>query len=84
MKYQTHTFGCKVNTYDTGLIQKNLLKGGFEHSQEDSRIHVLNTCAVTAEATKEAVKMIRKAVVQTVSEFADGIFEKASKRNDAA
>lgn len=64
MKYQTHTFGCKVNTYDTGLIQKNLLRGGFEHSKEESRIHVLNTCAVTAEATKEAVKMIRRIKAQ--------------------
>ncbi len=65
MKYQTHTFGCKVNTYDTGLIQKNLLRGGFVHSSgpvldPEVRIHVLNTCAVTAEATKEAVKVIRR------------------------
>ena len=75
MKYQTHTFGCKVNTYDTGLIQKNLLRGGFVHAKvsevtpekltaPEPRIHVLNTCAVTAEATKEAVKMIRRLKVQ--------------------
>jgi threonylcarbamoyladenosine tRNA methylthiotransferase MtaB len=70
MKYQTHTFGCKVNTYDTGLIQKNLLRGGFVHTlaqekpEDQPRIHVLNTCAVTAEATKEAVKLIRRLKVQ--------------------
>lgn len=65
MKYQTHTFGCKVNTYDTGLIQKNLLSGGFVHCKDENpRIHVLNTCAVTAEATKEAVKMIRRLKAQ--------------------
>lgn len=64
MKYQVHTFGCKVNTYDTGLIQKNLKENGFELSRENSRIHVLNTCAVTAEATKEAVRQIRRLKVK--------------------
>jgi threonylcarbamoyladenosine tRNA methylthiotransferase MtaB len=60
MKYQVHTFGCKVNTYDTGLIQKNLKDHGFIHEKSEGGVHVLNTCAVTAEATKEAVKTIRR------------------------
>lgn len=67
MKYQLHTFGCKVNTYDSGLIQKNLLRSGFaleqkkrEETNAESSIHVLNTCAVTGEATKEAVRLIRR------------------------
>ena len=63
-----HTFGCKVNTYDGGLIQKNLSQNGFSPvlssianlDKTKKQIHVLNTCAVTAEATKEAVKAIRK------------------------
>lgn len=63
LKYQMHTFGCKVNTYDSGLMQKGLSGEGF--SAQDSvsaqpRIHVLNTCAVTQEATKEALRLIRK------------------------
>lgn len=61
MKYQIHSFGCKVNTYDSGLIQRNMARQGYVSSQEpDSRIHVLNTCAVTGEATKEAVRLIRR------------------------
>ena len=57
-----HTFGCKVNTYDTGLIQKNLSQNFVSDpsKQTKSLIHVLNTCAVTAEATQQAVRMIRK------------------------
>lgn len=58
-----HTFGCKVNTYDAGLIQKNLSSNGYNinHNRKgSSAIHVLNTCAVTAEATQQAVRMIRK------------------------
>ncbi len=54
-----HTFGCKVNTYDTGLIQKNL-RDNFNGSANKSHVHVLNTCAVTAEATQQAVRLIRK------------------------
>lgn len=67
LKYQVHTFGCKVNTYDAGLIQKNLNAHGFApmiSGQTDARIHVLNTCAVTAEATKEAVRYIRRLKVK--------------------
>jgi len=68
LKFQTHTFGCKVNTYDSGLIEKNLFQNGFlrtdRNPTEMPRIHVLNTCAVTAEATKEAVKTLRRLKAQ--------------------
>ncbi|MGZ3692236.1 MAG: radical SAM protein, partial [Pseudobdellovibrio sp.] len=61
--FVVHTFGCKVNSYDTGLIQKNLNQNGFKVTQNlkaQNAIHVLNTCAVTAEATQQAVRLIRK------------------------
>ncbi len=59
--YEFHTYGCKVNTYDTGLMQKNL--GPHLDSNNASpppRVHIVNTCAVTAEATKEALRKVRK------------------------
>lgn len=56
---QIHTYGCKVNTYDSGLLQGRLVRAGFELSDEP-RVHVLNTCAVTAEATREAVRQARR------------------------
>ncbi|MEQ1724257.1 MAG: radical SAM protein, partial [Pseudobdellovibrio sp.] len=62
-EFVVHTFGCKVNTYDTGLIQKNLTQNGFtgtSNKKGSAPIHVLNTCAVTAEATQQAVRLIRK------------------------
>lgn len=67
-----HTFGCKVNTYDTGLIEKNL-KTNFKLAENNAStnpsplplVHVLNTCAVTAEATKQAVRLIRKLKAQS-------------------
>jgi threonylcarbamoyladenosine tRNA methylthiotransferase MtaB len=65
LKFQVHTFGCKVNTYDTGLLQKNLQGSGYTAVDvEAPRIHVLNTCAVTAEATKQAVRYIRRLKVK--------------------
>ncbi len=57
--YKIHTYGCKVNTYDTGLLQKRLDAHGFQIADKP-RVHILNTCAVTAEATKEALKQIRR------------------------
>ncbi len=64
LDFVVHTFGCKVNTYDTGLIQKNMSQGGFNLldrvQRNKAQIHILNTCAVTAEATQEAVKTIRR------------------------
>ena len=72
--FVVHTFGCKVNTYDGGLIQKNMTNNGFKLNEgrlsvdtldkAKSQIHILNTCAVTAEATKEAVRTIRKIKAQ--------------------
>ncbi len=55
--YQIHTFGCKVNTYDSGLLQKRLEAEGFH---PEALVHVLNTCAVTSEASKEAVRLSRR------------------------
>lgn len=50
-----HTFGCKVNSYDTGLLEQRL-----GAATDVGRVHVLNTCAVTAEATREAVRLAKR------------------------
>lgn len=98
-QFTIHTYGCKVNTYDTGLLQKRLEAKGhvavpmhvkaeapdvtenandaagtksfadassptdarsFGLGARTPRVHVLNTCAVTAEATREAAKAVRR------------------------
>ncbi len=59
LEYKIKTFGCKVNTYDTGLLQERLKKDGFA-SSETPQVHILNTCAVTQEATREAIRAVRK------------------------
>lgn len=55
METEFHTFGCKVNTYDTSLLEQKIGK-----TNSNKKVHVLNTCAVTAEATKDAVRLTRK------------------------
>lgn len=60
MSYEIYTFGCKVNTYDTALLQKRLEKVGLLTSSDSPKIHIMNTCAVTKEASLDAVKQIRK------------------------
>lgn len=63
LNIQYHTFGCKVNTYDTGLLQKKInpeIKNLSAMAKPGYPVHILNTCAVTQEATKQAVKLIRK------------------------
>lgn len=58
-KIKIHTFGCKVNTYDSGLLQDSL--EGISFFKSDlPEVHILNTCAVTQAATLSAIKSIRQ------------------------
>ncbi|RME17343.1 MAG: tRNA (N(6)-L-threonylcarbamoyladenosine(37)-C(2))-methylthiotransferase MtaB [Bdellovibrio sp.] len=55
-----HTFGCKVNSYDTSLLEKRLAQEEKGESLCSRPVHIFNTCAVTEEATREAVRQIRR------------------------
>ena len=57
--FSIQTYGCKVNTYDSGLLEKRFQAKGFESSKAP-QVFILNTCAVTEAATKEALKQARK------------------------
>ncbi len=74
ISFEVSTFGCKVNTYDSGLIEKRLQEhNNFQiyHTKENDtgisssaltkpQVYILNSCAVTAEATKEVLKSARR------------------------
>ncbi|MES2767619.1 MAG: tRNA (N(6)-L-threonylcarbamoyladenosine(37)-C(2))-methylthiotransferase MtaB [Bdellovibrionota bacterium] len=60
ISFDIKTFGCKVNTYDTALLQKRLQNSGYLMTEGTPQIHILNTCAVTREATNEAIKEINR------------------------
>ncbi len=59
LNYRLTTFGCKVNTYDSGLLEKYLQENGFTPDGVP-RVHILNSCAVTAEATREVIRQARR------------------------
>ena len=42
------TFGCRLNTYETEVMRNHAEKAGATNAI------VFNTCAVTAEATRQA------------------------------
>lgn len=49
------TFGCRLNAYESEAIREHIAAGGLED------VVVVNTCAVTAEAERQARQQIRRA-----------------------
>ncbi|MBG1233663.1 tRNA (N(6)-L-threonylcarbamoyladenosine(37)-C(2))-methylthiotransferase MtaB [Aestuariivirga litoralis] len=52
---QLHTFGCRLNTFESEIMRGHAEKAGLKD------VIIFNTCAVTAEATRQARQAIRKA-----------------------
>ncbi len=52
---QVETFGCRLNTFESEIMRGHAEKAGLENAI------IFNTCAVTAEATRQARQAIRKA-----------------------
>ncbi len=50
------TFGCRLNTWESGIVARHLAAGGGETGET----LVVNTCAVTAEAERQARQAIRR------------------------
>ena len=56
-----HTFGCKVNQYETEAMREKLLKFGYHVARDSasSDVCVINSCSVTAEADSKCRKYVR-------------------------
>ena len=52
---QILTFGCRLNTYESEVMRDHAKAAGLENAI------IVNTCAVTAEAVRQAKQAIRKA-----------------------
>ena len=64
MTFKIITLGCKVNTYESEVMQEKLIKAGYQNlSEEDkaSDIVIINTCSVTNMADSKSRKLIRHA-----------------------
>ncbi|WP_196260279.1 tRNA (N(6)-L-threonylcarbamoyladenosine(37)-C(2))-methylthiotransferase MtaB [Pelagibacterium limicola] len=55
MSIETITFGCRLNAYESEVVKTEAAKSGL------SDAIIVNTCAVTAEAVRQAKQAIRKA-----------------------
>ncbi|MGX5776148.1 tRNA (N(6)-L-threonylcarbamoyladenosine(37)-C(2))-methylthiotransferase MtaB [Methylorubrum zatmanii] len=55
MSVETLTFGCRLNT-----VESEVLRGHAEADARERDLVVVNTCAVTAEAGRQARKAIRR------------------------
>ena len=62
MRFAFHTFGCKVNQYETQAMEQLLTQQGHEigHFDESCDGYIINTCSVTAVADKKNRAIIRR------------------------
>ena len=60
------TLGCKVNQYDTAVIQSVVKNGSDEYTivpfHDEADIYVVNTCTVTGKGDVESRRLIRGAI----------------------
>ena len=56
------TLGCRLNTAESDEIRAALAARQFETSAENPEVVVVNTCTVTAEASKASRKLIRRSI----------------------
>ncbi|WP_273719675.1 MULTISPECIES: tRNA (N(6)-L-threonylcarbamoyladenosine(37)-C(2))-methylthiotransferase MtaB [unclassified Bartonella] len=59
MAIEIVTFGCRLNSYESEIIRKESTSSGLDQLKDGAII--FNTCAVTAEAVRQAKQAIRKA-----------------------
>src|SRR5260370_34810346 len=63
MRFAIATLGCKVNQYDSALIEARLSARGMERRDfaEVADVYVVNTCTITDRADVESLKLARRA-----------------------
>jgi threonylcarbamoyladenosine tRNA methylthiotransferase MtaB len=61
-KVAFHTFGCKVNQYETEAMKALFIKNGdvIVRDDEHADLYVINTCTVTSVSDKKSRQMIRR------------------------
>lgn len=63
MKFAIATLGCKVNQYDSAMIEARLGALGMERGEFDqpADVYIVNTCTVTDRADVESLRLARRA-----------------------
>ena len=55
------TLGCKVNQYESEAVEELFINEGFEKSDKNADVYVINTCTVTNMSDRKSRQMISKA-----------------------
>jgi threonylcarbamoyladenosine tRNA methylthiotransferase MtaB len=63
MRFAIATLGCKVNQYDSAIIEARLGSLGMERGEFDEHadVYIVNTCTVTDRADVESLRLARRA-----------------------
>jgi threonylcarbamoyladenosine tRNA methylthiotransferase MtaB len=63
MRFAVATLGCKVNQYDSAMIESRLGARGMEQCgfDEVADVYIVNTCTVTDRADAESLRLARRA-----------------------
>ncbi len=63
------TLGCRVNQYESEVVESDLRARGFEIADfsEVCDVYLINTCAVTGESERKSKQMIRRAAATNPS-----------------
>ena len=62
MKVKAITLGCKVNTYESEFILSKFIEKGYEITDDNADIYIINTCSVTNMSDAKSRKVINKIV----------------------
>lgn len=63
MRYWFHAFGCRVNQYETQVLRERVTSTAAAVATENfekADVCIVNTCTVTEQADKEALRLVRR------------------------
>lgn len=62
MKAAFYTLGCKVNQYETQIMEQRLKDAGYEIVPSDTfaDVYIVNSCTVTAESDRKTRQILRR------------------------
>jgi threonylcarbamoyladenosine tRNA methylthiotransferase MtaB len=84
MKAAFYTLGCKVNQYETQLMEQQLISAGYEivpHTAS-ADVYIINSCTVTAESDRKTRQILRRLKQQNPESLAvlAGCFPQSSSQ----
>ena len=59
-RFSSFSFGCRVNEAEKMVMDQQMIRAGFMQDLKSPHIYIINSCAVTAKAEREARQLILK------------------------